>query len=980
MPDSCAKHPDRASAGACKRCGGSTCPVCMLDVDGSIFCSLLCFTEQTLSTKRRTLREPALPPPTPETAPAAEVVSPEPAPAAPADSGSGDAFDDVWARLEAPADASPAATPAAEAASADPLADIGLDASSGSMPKAPSQTESQAMLDVEQLFKKFGGAAPAPEPRFVDSSRTNIPVAEPAPEPEPAAGSDFNEPSIMMSAAQADLGASAPKQDDSSIMTPSAGGDEGTSILELNALRRDDGTSVLDMGAVKPLRDPSEDIGSSALMNAVKKDNTSILGMQSIPKAEGAGERMPFVIPDQEDLEEPAVPATPEDLPPPERPRLPSVHDAPEAETPLPMILPGTRRSTIQATCVFHPDLPAVVLCSACGDAICTLCVTDEAHGGRCAPSCRRDDPVRKRSRAFGAILGASAAAAIVGAVWLYLMAGKEPPPTKIEPAPPPPVAVAIPKPEPPPPPPPPPPPAPPPKPEPKPEPKPDPKPEPPPPPPPPPPPKPEPPPSLHLAFLRDPWGKEKVGAWYRVKTSVAGKDGYKDTGLRESGAGYRVLVSQTSVDGKTEPEQFVWTEPQDVSIFGSVNGDVKGKKYAADVVRTKPTALSQYVLKDGPWVGAYFASDATLARLETTTVKVKDREFACTVLETEPKEGTKSSTTWLSLEVPLAIVKWESAGSTSAIVDFGEAWEKRPAFPAPPAPPPPPPPPPLPPAPPALPPPPPPKPPPTVLELAMLSASDQIREATPGFTALADDLDPNVLPMDSVQEQQSRVDGVQRRLVGARSDYSRILADAPDKATVERRIQILGELIETLTWGAERVRVPRLLRQAAVRVAEAVPLYARVANGRDSAQDASERTTLRTMQDLALSKLREARLLYMQAKGGSPDPERIGQRIRSLDALIDTLSVEPAPADVPALLKQAAAQIKEAMPFYQKFSDGAGTAADGERARELLWSARTAYLRAQAAGGSDADKLAPKIASLDELIATLDGVLPSRK
>jgi len=34
------------------------------DVDGSIYCSLLCFTEQSLATKRKTLREPALPPPT----------------------------------------------------------------------------------------------------------------------------------------------------------------------------------------------------------------------------------------------------------------------------------------------------------------------------------------------------------------------------------------------------------------------------------------------------------------------------------------------------------------------------------------------------------------------------------------------------------------------------------------------------------------------------------------------------------------------------------------------------------------------------------------------------------------------------------------------------------------------------------------------------------------------------------------------------
>ncbi|HEV3027147.1 MAG TPA: hypothetical protein VG457_06210, partial [Planctomycetota bacterium] len=163
-------------------------------------------------------------------------------------------------------------------------------------------------------------------------------------------------------------------------------------------------------------------------------------------------------------------------------------------------------------------------------------------------------------------------------------------------------------------------------------------------------PPKPEPPPSPHLAFIRDPWAKEKTGAWYRVKSTSGGKDSYKDVGLRESGAGYRVLVSQTSTEGKTEAEQFTWTEPEEVATFGSVNnGDAKGTKYTADVVRTKAAKQSQYVIKDGPSAGVYFASDAVLSRLDHTTLKIKDREVACTVMETEPKDGKKGSTTWFS-------------------------------------------------------------------------------------------------------------------------------------------------------------------------------------------------------------------------------------------------------------------------------------------------------------------------------------------
>src|SRR5882672_10645939 len=130
MAETCAKHPERASAGACKRCGGSCCSLCMLDVDGNIFCSLLCFTEHTLETKRRTLRDPN--PPAAKAAPAPEPPPPpstsDPDVIVPA----GDAFDEVWSRLEKPEDQP---KPAAASADLDPLAGIGLDATPGSLPR-----------------------------------------------------------------------------------------------------------------------------------------------------------------------------------------------------------------------------------------------------------------------------------------------------------------------------------------------------------------------------------------------------------------------------------------------------------------------------------------------------------------------------------------------------------------------------------------------------------------------------------------------------------------------------------------------------------------------------------------------------------------------------------------------------------------------------------------------------------------------------
>src|SRR3954464_13019678 len=72
MAEFCAKHPDRTTTGPCKSCGKFTCILCMMDVDGSIFCSLSCFTMQTLNTNSRTLREPLAPPGAAPAAPPSE--------------------------------------------------------------------------------------------------------------------------------------------------------------------------------------------------------------------------------------------------------------------------------------------------------------------------------------------------------------------------------------------------------------------------------------------------------------------------------------------------------------------------------------------------------------------------------------------------------------------------------------------------------------------------------------------------------------------------------------------------------------------------------------------------------------------------------------------------------------------------------------------------------------------------------------------
>ena len=175
---------------------------------------------------------------------------------------------------------------------------------------------------------------------------------------DPLAGVELKDDSVVLGADQA-------KGDESSLVLPEQG-DDATSILDLAAAMKPPG-SKLDDSSVAPVE-------------GRMKEPTSILGMHELAVQK----------PDGTWLDEP-----------------------PRSETPLPILLPGTRRSTIQSACVFHADTPAVVMCVKCGDPICTLCITDEDQGGRCSPGCRRDEARRRRKRTMIAA-GVVAAVALV--------------------------------------------------------------------------------------------------------------------------------------------------------------------------------------------------------------------------------------------------------------------------------------------------------------------------------------------------------------------------------------------------------------------------------------------------------------------------------------------------------------------------------------------------------------------------------------
>jgi hypothetical protein len=83
------------------------------------------------------------------------------------------------------------------------------------------------------------------------------------------------------------------------------------------------------------------------------------------------------------------------------------------------------------------------------------------------------------------------------------------------------------------------------------------------------------------------------------------------------------------------------------------------------------------------------------------------------------------------------------------------------------------------------------------------------------------------------------------------------------------------------------------MMKQAAQRIQEAMPLYQRFAARYAGSKESSEREALLSMADLARYKLDEARLLYAELQSVSKEPKKFDFKITSLNELIGTLEAE---------------------------------------------------------------------------------------
>lgn len=201
-------------------------------------------------------------------------------------------------------------------------------------------------------------------------------------------------------------------------------------------------------------------------------------------------------------------------------------------------------------------------------------------------------------------------------------------------------------------------------------------------------------------------------------------------------------------------------------------------------------------------------------------------------------------------------------------------------------------------------PPPPPPPPPPKVdppkpaiapeVERALVDAAGLIRASTPLFQEAADTIDPVVLESTDARKLMEKLSAVEDQLTAAQGLYEKVRVSAPDPQLLDRRIVRLGEILDALRSGRERIVIPRVHQEAAERIREATPLCQEVADGMEKKNLGSYALAgLKAKSKRVVGKLGEARALYESIRKDSPDSSQVAERIARLDDLIRSLQIE---------------------------------------------------------------------------------------
>ena len=180
-----------------------------------------------------------------------------------------------------------------------------------------------------------------------------------------------------------------------------------------------------------------------------------------------------------------------------------------------------------------------------------------------------------------------------------------------------------------------------------------------------------------------NPWSEEKPGSWYRLKTIADGKTTYTDIGLKEKTSGSYVLAIQSSGEGQPSEKK---VEAPVVYLRGEQTLSIGSESFLCEVqTRTLDAgAPKAIVLISSKYPGAVLKNEASGAVFSATKVweysmRVKGRSFDCLVVEgMADKKPVKS----YYAALPIGMIRQEKPGESTVMIDFGDDWTKRPAFP----------------------------------------------------------------------------------------------------------------------------------------------------------------------------------------------------------------------------------------------------------------------------------------------------------
>ncbi len=181
----------------------------------------------------------------------------------------------------------------------------------------------------------------------------------------------------------------------------------------------------------------------------------------------------------------------------------------------------------------------------------------------------------------------------------------------------------------------------------------------------------------------------------------------------------------------------------------------------------------------------------------------------------------------------------------------------------------------------------PPPPPPLTPLE----QSAKLIREATPLLGEVAGSVDDAVLRRIDRGAVLERINTVKKNLEQARAIYATSRDSAPDPALLDRRVERIDRVLDSVPAARDRVLVAESIETAARKIRESAALGRDVADGVDSPPgEEIEQSALRVKKVLLREKLREARALYASVRDRAPDPALIDTRMKKLDGILGSL------------------------------------------------------------------------------------------